>query len=116
MAAAADIQQTLRGRRRRGEDVIRALLFAAAIVSVLTTTGIIFSLLEETLEFFGEVGVGEYLFGTEWSPLFADPKFGVLPLIGGTFLITGIAMLVAIPLGLGAAIYLAEYATPRVRK
>jgi phosphate transport system permease protein len=116
MAATADIQQTLSGRRRRGEDVIKALLFAAAILSVLTTTGIVVSLVEGTVEFFAEVGIGDYLFGTEWSPLFSDPQFGVVPLITGTLLITGIAMLVAAPLGLGAAIYLAEYATPRVRK
>ncbi len=70
----------------------------------------------ETIEFFGEVGVGEYLFGTKWTPLFEPASFGVLPLVSGTFLITGIAMFVAIPLGLAAAVYLSEYARPRVRK
>ena len=103
-------------RRRRGEAVIRGLLFLAALISIVTTVGIVVALLEETVSFFGEVGVGEFITGTEWSPLFSDPKFGVLPLIGGTLLITGIALIVAIPLGLGAAIYLSEYARPRVRK
>ena len=103
-------------RRRYGEDVIKALLLLASLISVLTTFGIIFSLLEETISFFGEVGFGEYITGKDWSPLFAEPSFGVLPLIWGTFLITGLALLVAIPLGLGAAIYLSEYATPRVRR
>jgi phosphate transport system permease protein len=103
-------------RRRIGEDVIKGLLFLAALLSSLTTIGIVLSLLRETVSFFGEVGVGEFLFGTEWSPLFADPSFGVVPLVTGTLLATGIAMLVAAPLGLGAAVYLSEYATPRVRK
>ncbi len=103
-------------RRRWGEEVIKGLLFLAAIVSVLTTTGIVFSLAEETIQFFREVGVADFLFGTEWSPLFASPKFGVLPLVTGTLLITAIALCVAIPLGLGAAVYLSEYASTRVRK
>jgi phosphate transport system permease protein len=103
-------------RPRRGERVIRALLFCAALVSIVTTLGIVFSLLSETVRFFGDVGIFDFLTGKEWSPLFADPKFGVLPLITGTLLVTGIALLVAIPLGLGTAIYLAEYARPRTRR
>ena len=103
-------------RKRRGEQVIKGLLFAAAVVSILTTTGIVISLLEETINFLGDVPLGDFLFGTEWSPLFAEPAYGVLPLVTGTLLITGIAILVAIPIGLGAAVYLAEYASPRVRR
>ncbi len=103
-------------RRRWSEDVIRVLLFLAAALSVLTTLGIVASLLEGTLEFFGEVSIWNYLTGTEWAPLFADPQYGVLPLVTGTLLITAIALVVAVPLGLGAAIYLSEYARPRVRK
>jgi phosphate transport system permease protein len=76
----------------------------------------VLSLVGETIEFFREVGVADYLFGTKWSPLFEPPSFGVLPLVSGTFLITGIAMLIAAPLGLAAAIYLSEYAHPRVRR
>ncbi len=103
-------------KRRRGEDAIRVALFLAALLSILTTLGIIFSLLKETIAFFGDVGVFDFLTGTEWSPLFSDPSFGVLPLITGTLLVTGLALLVAIPLGIGTAIYLAEYAKPGVRK
>ena len=103
-------------RRRYGELVIRGFLALAAAISLLTTTGIVYALLEETIVFFRDVGVGDYLFGTKWSPLFEPGSFGVLPLIVGTFATTAIALLVAIPLGLGAAVYLSEYARPRVRK
>jgi phosphate transport system permease protein len=103
-------------RRRWGEDIIKALLVLAAFISILTTTGIVLSLVGETITFFGEVGVGDYLFGTEWAPLFEPPSFGVLPLVLGTMLISAVAMVVAVPLGLAAAIYLSEYANPRVRK
>ena len=94
--------------------MIKGLLMLAALISVLTTTGIVISLLEETIVFFGEVGVADFLFGTEWSPAIQPASFGVLPLVSGTLLISLVAMLVATPLGLGAAIYLAEYARPRV--
>jgi phosphate transport system permease protein len=103
-------------RRRVGEDLIKAVLLVAALISVLTTTGIVISLLRETIVFFESVGVGEFLFGSDWSPVIKPQSFGVLPLVGGTFLVTGIALLVAIPLGLGSAIYLSEYASPRVRR
>jgi phosphate transport system permease protein len=101
---------------RRGGTVIKGLLILAALISVLTTTGIVVALLRETIDFFGEVGVWEFLSGGKWTPLFEPPSFGVRPLVIGTFLITFIAMVVASPLGLGAAIYLSEYAKPRVRK
>jgi phosphate transport system permease protein len=103
-------------RRRWGEDLIKGLLMLAALISVLTTTGIVLSLLEETIVFFGDVPVSDFLFGTDWSPLLEPASFGVLPLVSGTLLISLVAMLVATPLGLGAAIYLAEYARPAVRK
>ena len=103
-------------RRRWGEDIIKGLLVLAAFISILTTTGIVLSLVGETITFFGDVGVGDYLFGTEWSPLFQPPSFGVLPLVLVTMLISAVAMLVAVPLGLAAAIYLSEYAKPRVRR
>ena len=102
--------------RRRGEQAIKGLLFAAAVLSVLTTAGIVFSLLEETISFFGNVGLKEFLTGTDWTPLFADASFGVLPLVTGTLLVSAIALLVAVPIGLGAAVYLAEYASPKVRR
>ena len=103
-------------RPRYGEKVIKGLLVLAAFISVLTTTGIVLSLIEETIVFFGDVPVGDFLFGTEWAPLFNPPSFGVLPLVAGTLVVGAIAMLVATPLGLGAAIYLSEYARPGVRK
>jgi len=103
-------------RRRWGEDLIKGLLVLAAFVSILTTTGIVLSLVGETITFFGEVGVGDYLFGTEWTPLFSSGSFGVLPLVLGTMLISSVAMVVAVPLGLAAAIYLSEYANPRIRR
>ena len=103
-------------RPRYGEKVIKALLVLAAFISVLTTTGIVLSLVEETIVFLGDVPVDDFLFGTDWSPLINPPSFGVLPLVSGTFVVGLIAMLVATPLGLGAAIYLSEYARPGVRK
>ncbi len=105
-----------RSRPRHGERIIQALLWMCAAVSILTTIGIIWSLAIPTIEFFGSVPITDFLFGTEWTPLFADPQFGVLPLVAGTLIITGIACIVAIPLGLAAAIYLSEYAKPRTRK
>ena len=87
----------------------------AAAISVLTTIGIVFALVEESVSFFGEVGTRFFTNG-DWTPLFADPEYGIWPLLNGTFLITGIGVLVAVPLGLGTAIYLSEYATPRVRR
>jgi phosphate transport system permease protein len=104
------------GRRRWGEGLIKGLLMLAALISILTTTGIVLSLVNETIQFFEEVPVGDYLFGTEWTPLFEPASFGVLPIVLGTMVISLIGMLVAIPLGLAAAIYLAEYARPAVRK
>lgn len=115
--------------RNRFERFVRTILLACAAVAVLTTIGIVFSVLYETLRFFfdpalkGRPTVTEFLFGTEWNPqaaLRADQgdirtAFGFVPLLTGTLLITVIAILVAGPLGLFSAIYLSEYATPRVR-
>ena len=116
-AAGARAVPTLGAARRRwGEDVIKALLILAALISVLTTTGIVIALLRETIDFFGTVGIWEFLSGSKWTPLFEPASFGVRPLVIGTFLITGIALVVATPLGLGSAIYLSEYAKPRARK
>jgi phosphate transport system permease protein len=107
-----------RTRRSTGEAAIRYVLLAAALISILTTTGIVFSLLEETVVFFGDVGFSDFFFGTKWTPLSGgeSQSFGVLPLIYDTLYLTGIGLLVAIPFGLGAAIYLSEYASPRARK
>jgi phosphate transport system permease protein len=103
-------------RRRWGEEAIRMGLFVAAMISVLTTLGIVASLLTETIQFFEEVGVVSFITDGDWKPLFADPQFGIWPLINGTLLVTAIAIVVAIPVGLGSAIYLSEYAKPRTRR
>ena len=103
-------------RPRRVERLIELVLLLSAVVSVLTTAGIIVVLAVETFEFLREVPVIEFLTGTEWTPLFATPRFGVLPLVVGTLLVSAIAMLVALPMGLLSAIYLSEYAPETVRR
>lgn len=109
-------QHKKRNMRRAREAPIYAFLMACAAVSILTTAGIIFVLLEETLSFFGEVSILEFLTGTEWTPLFgSNASFGVLPLFNATLLIAVLSMVVAVPIGLLAAIFLSEYASPRVR-
>ena len=104
--------------RSRAESAVKAALFAAAILSVVTTALIVLSLLRETISFFGDVPIQDYLFGDKWTPLLRGDQqsFGVIPIIWGTLYLTGIGLLVAIPLGLLCAIYLSEYAPPRVRK
>ncbi len=104
------------------EQLIRYALFLCALVSVITTIGIIFVLVTEAIvsvgphpAFFQEVSVKEFFTETRWTPQFSDPHFGVLPLLAGTLLIAGIAALIALPIGLASAVYLSEYATPRVR-
>jgi phosphate transport system permease protein len=106
----------LRARRRRiGEDVVKGALFVCALISVATTVGIVIALFVPAFEFFQEVSIADFLTGTNWSPLFEPAHFGVLPLVSGTLLVTAIASIVAMPLGLGAAIYLSEYASPHTR-
>jgi phosphate transport system permease protein len=84
-----------------------------SFVSVLTTIGIILVLLLDSIEFFSEVSIIDFLTDTQWTPLFSEKHFGILPLLSGTLLTTTIAILVAVPLGLMIAIYLNEYASPR---
>jgi phosphate transport system permease protein len=103
-------------RRRVGERLIKGALLACGVLSVATTFAIIASLAVETVDFFREVPLPEYFTGTTWAPTFSPPRFGVLPLVSATLLVTGIAALVAFPVGLGTAIYLSEYAKGRVRK
>jgi len=100
------------------ESAIRVALFAAAALTVVTTLAIVGSLLLETIHFFQHVPIRDYLFGSKWSPLFAGDQqsFGVLPLVWGTVYLSILALIVAVPLGLLTAIYLSEYAPPRVRK
>lgn len=100
--------------RRLGEKAIFAALALCALLSVITTTAIVISLVGPALGFFGEVSPTDFFTKTEWAP--AQDLFGVLPLVVGTLNVVLWAMLFAIPIGLGAAIYLSEYARPRVRK
>ncbi|MBC7644871.1 MAG: phosphate ABC transporter permease subunit PstC [Thermoleophilia bacterium] len=102
-------------RRRAGETLIRWVLFACALLSVGTTIAIIFALLGPTIEFFGKVSFREFFTTNVWAPLFSPAHFGVAPLIVGTLVTTAWAIVVCIPCGLGTAIYLSEYASPRRR-
>jgi phosphate transport system permease protein len=97
------------------ERFIEALLFLSGAAGILTTIGIVVVLLAEAGQFFAQVNPVDFFTGTRWSPLIRPNSFGVLPLVTGTLLVSGIGLLIGIPLGLLAAIYLAEYARPRVR-
>ena len=101
---------------RYGEKVIQGLLALCGLISVLTTTAIVLSLLGPTIGFFEIVPGSEFFFGIDWTPQFEPPSFGVLAIVAGTLSVALWAMAFAIPIGLGTAIYLSEYATPRVRK
>jgi phosphate transport system permease protein len=85
-------------------------------VSIITTIGIVISLIFPAIRFFQEVSIVDFVTGTSWTPRFADRQYGVLPLITGTMWTTFIALAVSVPVGLGAAVFLSEYATPRTRK
>lgn len=98
------------------ERYISKLLWVCAFITVLTTIGIVLTLSFETFSFFKEVSILDFLTGTEWTPLFVPKHFGILPLLAGTMMITLGASIVAVPLGLGSAIYLSEYAPERLRK
>lgn len=113
--SAPAVTMDLSHRRSPTERVIEPLLFLAAAVSVLTTVGIILVLAYETVEFFLEISPIDFFTGTIWSASIKPQAWGVLALVSGTLLVAGIAMLVAIPLGLLAAVLLAEYASARVR-
>jgi phosphate transport system permease protein len=98
------------------ERAIEILLFLAACTSVATTVAIVVILVYESLEFFRQVPLSEFLTDTQWSPLFADAHYGILPLVSGTLVTTAVALLVAVPLGTIAAIYLSEFAAPQLRE
>ncbi len=101
---------------RTKEELIRFVLFLCAFLSILTTLSIIAILAREAFIFFREVPVSDFVLGTRWTPLLEPRAFGVLPLVAGTLLVVVGASLIAIPVGLGSAIYLAEYASARVRR
>jgi len=93
-----------------------AFLGLSGALSVFITIGIVVALLVPALDFFRQVSLGDFLTGTRWAPTFADRSFGVLPLVTGTLWTTAIGLMVAVPIGLAVAIYLAEYSSTRVRK
>lgn len=99
-----------RRRQKIHEWFIENLLLLAGCLSVLITFAILWVLIYESAQFFSTVSIVEFLTGTEWTPLFANPHYGILPLLSGTFVSTVVALFVAIPLGLTAAIYLSEFA------
>lgn len=112
-AAVLDLRH--RASRRWGERIIALLLFGCGLISVLTTVGIVVVLVTESAGFFREVPIAEFLTGTRWSPMYSEQHFGILPLLNGTLLIAAGAMMIALPVGLTSAIYLSEYASPKVR-
>ncbi len=114
--AVTDLRKPINPVRAIGERIIQIALLLAAAVSIFTTAGIVFSLIFETIAFFSEVSIIEFLTDTEWTPLFANQRFGIWPLVSATVLTSAIAMVVAVPLGLIAAIFLSEFADDRVRR
>lgn len=116
VAVQTPIPAQNRRRVRIEERIARLLLFLCAMLGIGTTFAIVFILVSESLGFFKNVSLVEFLTGTRWAPLFRPQAFGVLPLVVGTLLTTIIALLVAAPVGLIVAVYLCEYASPRVRR
>lgn len=102
--------------RNVSERIIEAILFSAAAVSVLTTAGIVYVLISESILFFQHVGIVEFLTDTQWTPLFDDAHFGIMVLVSGTLVSSFVALAVAIPMGTIIAIYLSEFANPKVRE
>jgi phosphate transport system permease protein len=106
----------IRGLRRVRERVIEFFLFLAALSSVLITVGIVGILVIESLQFFKHVSIFEFLTDTQWTVLFADPHYGIMPLVSGTLVTSFVALVVSLPLGTIIAIYLSEYAGSRTRE
>jgi phosphate transport system permease protein len=112
----ADAVVRLIAARRLTDRGVGLILLLAALSSIAITVGIVAILLYESATFFSHVSVREFLTDTTWSPLFADPHYGILPLVCGTFVTTGVALFVALPIGTTVAIYLSEYAPAMVRE
>ena len=108
--------KTRRKRNRVKEWIIERLLFLSAIISIFTTIAILFVLLNEAFDFFQQVSPVDFFTGLKWTPLFQPQHFGILPLVWGTILVTIIALAIAVPFGLGSAIFLSEYAPDRLRR
>ena len=102
--------------RHWNERLIEAVLFSAAALSVLTTLGIVYILVSESIQFFARVSIVDFLTDTQWTPLFDDAHFGIMVLISGTLVSSLVALAVAVPVGTVIAIYLSEFAESRVRE
>jgi phosphate transport system permease protein len=102
--------------RRWGEAAVKVGLALCALVSVATTVGIVVALLEPSIEFFRDISIVDFFSGDRWAPLFEPASFGIQPLLVGTLMVTLCACVVCLPFGLGGAVYLSEYARPRVRR
>lgn len=116
--ASADhssLWQPNRSRSQTIERIMKTIFGSFAVLSILTTIGIISTLIFETYEFFREVPIWRFLTDRQWTPLFVNPQYGIFVLLSATFLTSAIALAVAIPLGILAAIFLSEYASPRLR-
>jgi phosphate transport system permease protein len=113
--AARGAFTSLRYRKMR-DRMVELVLLAAGLVAVFTTVAIVFILVYESSAFFEHVSIRDFLTDTMWTPLFADARYGIAPLVSGTLTVTGVALLVAIPLGTIIAIYLSEFAPHRLRE
>jgi phosphate transport system permease protein len=102
--------------QRSGEKIIEGLLALCGLITILTTIGIIWVLVSESWGFFAEIPISDFLFDTQWTPLFTEKHYGILPLLSGTFLTTLIALLTALPIGIVIAVYLSEYANRNFRR
>jgi phosphate transport system permease protein len=102
--------------KRSEEKIIERALEVSGLITILTTVGIIWVLISESWGFFAEVSLFDFLFDTEWTPLFTEKRYGILPLLSGTFLTTLIAMVTALPIGIIIAVYLSEYAHKNFRQ
>jgi len=113
---SSSLWQPNRQLSKTTEQIVKVIFGAFAFISVVTTFGIVLTLLFETIEFFREVPLWQFLTDRQWTPLFSNQQFGIFVLISATLMTSLIAILVAVPIGLMAAIYLSEYASPKLRK
>lgn len=111
-----DLRLSYKASRHIKERVIEGMLFCAALISVLTTLGIVYVLVKESVVFFTKVPLWDFLTDTQWTPLFDDAHFGIMVLLSGTLVSSAVALLVAIPMGTIIAIYLSEFAAGKVRE
>ncbi|UDI78313.1 phosphate ABC transporter permease subunit PstC [Staphylococcus taiwanensis] len=120
MASETNVREMIaKNNAKKGgfsDKIVPIILGIIAAISILTTIGILFTLITETITFFTRVSIVEFLFTKDWNPTGSDPKYGIWALVIGTLKITIIATIVAVPIGLGAAIYLSEYASDKARR